>query len=130
MLLSEFINATITKLAIRTATTQPIEYVADAALRNHDRDTFILRVLKASPGARAYVKDACLASNEPGQLQLAGTLTLFETLGDHKKAAFIKAYKRAASLAINGSVVVGLGTVWEPGHTPPCPPHLPGCNEP
>lgn len=122
-MITEFITDQIKKTVIRLATTESIETVNAAAARQYNRNVFVLKVLRAPSGARAYVKNTCLASDSVGQKQLGALLTVFETLSPADQHDYIIAYRRAASLVQGGSLAVALETVWEPGHIPPIPPY-------
>lgn len=108
------------KALIKNASTRsPVSLMAWATImRNYS--AYVIRVLEAPAEIRQQVMDDLLANHSAtGQEQLMCCLAAFETLSPSKKAAFIDAYKGAATLVGQGTIEAIRTTGWDPLHIPP-----------
>lgn len=114
-----FIGQLLAKAIIKRASSMSIPAAIDDAARQHTRSAYILKVLQASSGTRAIVKNLARQSDSVGQKQLFCILTVFDFLDQGRKADFIVAFKASATLHTQATNQVSLGHAYQGGHVPP-----------
>lgn len=114
-----FLNELLAKAIIRMGARYSFATTEAVALQQYNWSAYVLRVLEASHGVRAQVKDLAATSDSPGQKQLVAILTMFEILSPVKQAEYITAFAACATLASQATSGVARDRTYQEGRIPP-----------
>lgn len=107
------------KAILKMAKTTSVENVNATANRIQARQKWLLKALNASAATRNAIRTRAVASSDPGQKQLAGTLAIYETLSPADKVKFIMGIKRSAKAAISALPLLANPRAWSWIKPPP-----------